>query len=57
MCVYNETHVFDACTVIVSLVLDIGFYDPESAAFVGSGLIIVLRLWRIARILNGERLE
>jgi hypothetical protein len=44
---------FDAIIVIVSFVLDIVFRNndgPES----GAGLLVVLRLWRVTRILNGK---
>ncbi|KAH8038281.1 hypothetical protein HPB51_000445 [Rhipicephalus microplus] len=48
----HKMEVFDAGIVIVSFALDVAFRDPESAAN-GAGLIIVLRLWRVARLLNG----
>ena len=43
---------FDALIVIVSFVLDIVFRNREDAAS-GVGLLVILRLWRVARILNG----
>ncbi|KAL1426528.1 hypothetical protein MTO96_018265 [Rhipicephalus appendiculatus] len=48
----HKMEVFDAAIVIISFALDVAFRDPESAAN-GAGLIIVLRLWRVARLLNG----
>ncbi|KAH9377031.1 hypothetical protein HPB48_010235 [Haemaphysalis longicornis] len=48
----HKLEVFDAVVVIISFALDVAFRDPESAAN-GAGLIIVLRLWRVARLLNG----
>lgn len=50
---YHKLEVFDAIVVIVSFGLDVAYQDPESSAR-GAGLIIVLRLWRVARLLNGE---
>ncbi|KAL3214545.1 hypothetical protein MRX96_007026 [Rhipicephalus microplus] len=47
----HKMEVFDAGIVIVSFALDVAFRDPESAAN-GAGLIIVLRLWRVARPLK-----
>ncbi|XP_022711574.1 voltage-gated hydrogen channel 1-like [Varroa jacobsoni] len=47
------SQVFDAFIVIISLILDIGFYNPDSVVSVGSSLVIVVRLWRVVRILNG----
>lgn len=49
---YHKLEVFDAIVVIVSFGLDVAYQDPESSAR-GAGLIIVLRLWRVARLLNG----
>ena len=43
---------FDALIVIVSFSLDIVFRNREDAAS-GVGLLVILRLWRVARILNG----
>ncbi|KAM9356612.1 voltage-gated hydrogen channel 1 [Symphorus nematophorus] len=44
--------VFDGVVVIISFVLDIAFIFHEDA-FDGMGLLILLRLWRVARIING----
>ncbi|CAJ1057986.1 voltage-gated hydrogen channel 1 [Xyrichtys novacula] len=44
--------VFDGLVVLVSFVLDIVFIFHEDA-FDGMGLLILLRLWRVARIING----
>ena len=49
----HKLEVFDGVIVIVSFVLDIVFRNndgPES----GAGLLVVLRLWRVTRILNGR---
>ncbi|XP_022668115.1 voltage-gated hydrogen channel 1-like isoform X2 [Varroa destructor] len=51
----HKLEVFDAFIVIISLILDIGFYNPDSVVSVGSSLVIVVRLWRVVRILNGMR--
>ncbi|KAH3885177.1 voltage-gated hydrogen channel 1-like [Dreissena polymorpha] len=48
----HKFEVFDAVVVVVSFALDVVFRDslgPES----GLGLLIVLRLWRVTRIING----
>ncbi|XP_023219447.1 voltage-gated hydrogen channel 1-like [Centruroides sculpturatus] len=48
----HKLEVFDAIVVVLSFSLDIAFRN-SSGAINGSGLIIILRLWRVARILNG----
>ncbi|MEQ2169382.1 hypothetical protein GOODEAATRI_024685 [Goodea atripinnis] len=48
---YHMFEVFDAVVVVVSFVLDIVFIFHEDA-FDGMGLLILLRLWRVARIVN-----
>ncbi|KAK7087553.1 voltage-gated hydrogen channel 1-like [Littorina saxatilis] len=48
----HKLELFDALVVIVSFVLDIIFRDREDAAS-GVGLLVILRLWRVTRILNG----
>lgn len=48
----HKFEVFDGVVVIVSFVLDIVFVFREDA-FDGMGLLILLRLWRVARIING----
>lgn len=50
---YHKFEIVDAVIVIVSFALDIAFINSEglSSAF---GLIVLLRLWRIGRIVNGE---
>lgn len=48
----HKFEVFDGVVVIVSFVLDIVFIFREDA-FDGMGLLILLRLWRVARIING----
>lgn len=48
----HKFEVFDGLVVVVSFVLDIVFIFHEDA-FDGMGLLILLRLWRVARIING----
>ncbi|KAM3612063.1 uncharacterized protein V6R79_002099 [Siganus canaliculatus] len=48
----HKFEVFDGFVVVVSFVLDIVFVFHEDA-FDGFGLLILLRLWRVARIVNG----
>uniref|UniRef100_H3CE40 Voltage-gated hydrogen channel 1 n=1 Tax=Tetraodon nigroviridis TaxID=99883 RepID=H3CE40_TETNG len=48
----HKFEVFDGLVVTVSFVLDVAFIFHEDA-FDGIGLLILLRLWRVARIING----
>ncbi|XP_032384195.1 voltage-gated hydrogen channel 1 [Etheostoma spectabile] len=48
----HKFEVFDGLVVVLSFVLDIVFIFHEDQ-FVGTGLLILLRLWRVARIING----
>lgn len=48
----HKFEVFDGLVVTVSFILDIVFVFHEDA-FDGMGLLILLRLWRVARIVNG----
>ncbi|KAL4223640.1 Voltage-gated hydrogen channel 1 [Mactra antiquata] len=48
----HKLECFDAVVVIVSFVLDVIFRDKEGIES-GVGLLILLRLWRVTRILNG----
>ncbi|XP_029296850.1 voltage-gated hydrogen channel 1 isoform X2 [Cottoperca gobio] len=48
----HKFEMFDGLVVVVSFVLDIVFIFHEDA-FNGMGLLILLRLWRVARIING----
>ncbi|XP_073343788.1 voltage-gated hydrogen channel 1 isoform X2 [Pagrus major] len=48
----HKFEVFDGLVVVVSFILDIVFIFHEDA-FDGMGLLILLRLWRVARIING----
>ncbi|MBN3274775.1 HVCN1 protein, partial [Polyodon spathula] len=50
---HHKFEVFDGIVVIVSFVLDIVYVSHEDA-FDGVGLLILLRLWRVARIVNGN---
>ncbi|XP_073343787.1 voltage-gated hydrogen channel 1 isoform X1 [Pagrus major] len=47
----HKFEVFDGLVVVVSFILDIVFIFHEDA-FDGMGLLILLRLWRVARIIN-----
>ncbi|KAK1144905.1 voltage-gated hydrogen channel 1-like [Acipenser oxyrinchus oxyrinchus] len=49
---HHKFEVFDGVVVIVSFILDIVYISHEDA-FDGVGLLILLRLWRVARIVNG----
>jgi len=50
----HKLEVFDACVVIVSFSLDIVILHRNSdGALGGVEFIILLRLWRISRIVNG----
>lgn len=48
----HKFEIFDGIVVVVSFVLDIVFIFNEDASD-GMGLLILLRLWRVARIING----
>ncbi|GFO46475.1 hypothetical protein PoB_007298000 [Plakobranchus ocellatus] len=48
----HKLEVLDAIVVVVSWILDIVFRDNDDAT-TGVGLLILLRLWRITRIING----
>lgn len=50
---HHKFEMFDGAVVVVSFVLDIVFIFHEDA-FDGMGLLILLRLWRVARIINGQ---
>ena len=49
----HKMELFDAVIVIVSFTLDLIFRNNEGPES-GIGLLIVLRLWRVTRILNGR---
>ena len=51
----SKMEVFDAVIVVVSFVLDIVYASAEGVES-AVGLIIILRLWRVTRILNGKML-
>ncbi|XP_066507356.1 voltage-gated hydrogen channel 1 [Hoplias malabaricus] len=48
----HKFEVFDGIVVVVSFILDIVYISNEDA-FDGMGFLILLRLWRVARIING----
>lgn len=48
----HKMEVFDGIVVTVSFALDIAFSGKEGAIN-GIGLIVLLRLWRVTRIVNG----
>uniref|UniRef100_A0A0B7ACM0 Voltage-gated hydrogen channel 1 n=2 Tax=Arion vulgaris TaxID=1028688 RepID=A0A0B7ACM0_9EUPU len=47
----NKLEVFDSFIVLVSITLDIIFHGTHATP--GVGLVILLRLWRVTRIVNG----
>ncbi|KAI2660019.1 voltage-gated hydrogen channel 1 [Labeo rohita] len=49
---HHKFEVFDGVVVVVSFILDIVYISKEDA-FDAMGLLILLRLWRVARIING----
>lgn len=49
---HHKFEVFDGVIVVLSFVLDLVFLFREDA-FDAVGLLILLRLWRVARIING----
>lgn len=48
----HKFEVFDGIVVVVSFILDVVYISREDA-FDGVGLLILFRLWRVARIVNG----
>ncbi|EDO34401.1 predicted protein [Nematostella vectensis] len=48
---HHKLEVFDGIVVIVSFALDIAFSGGNAAE--GASLLIILRLWRVTRIVNG----
>ncbi|CAL1534319.1 unnamed protein product [Lymnaea stagnalis] len=48
----SKMEIFDGLVVIVSFILDIVFFDHGDVSK-GTGLLILLRLWRVARVVNG----
>ncbi|XP_041747589.1 voltage-gated hydrogen channel 1 [Coregonus clupeaformis] len=50
---YHKFEVFDGLVVIVSFILDVVYTASEDAFNASMGLLILLRLWRVARIVNG----
>lgn len=48
----SKLEIFDGIIVIISFALDVAFLDGEASPAIG--LITLLRLWRIARIVNGK---
>ena len=49
----HKLELFDAAVVIVSFALDVQFRNNEGPES-GAGLLIILRLWRVTRILNAN---
>ncbi|XP_072351151.1 voltage-gated hydrogen channel 1 [Scyliorhinus torazame] len=49
---WHKFEVLDGVIVVVSFILDIVYISREDA-FDAVGLLILLRLWRVARIING----
>ena len=48
----HKMEVFDALVVVVAFALDVAFAAEEGIQS-AVGLLVVLRLWRVTRILNG----
>ncbi|XP_046862676.1 voltage-gated hydrogen channel 1-like [Xenia sp. Carnegie-2017] len=53
---HHKLEVFDAIVVCVSFALDVA-YSGNTDAWDAAGLLILLRLWRIVRIINGVALS
>lgn len=49
---HHKFEVFDALIVIISFIIDVIYISREDI-FSAVGLLILLRLWRVARIVNG----
>ncbi|KAM5193372.1 voltage-gated hydrogen channel 1 [Mantella aurantiaca] len=49
---HHKFEVFDAVIVIISFIIDVVYLTREDV-FNAVGLLILLRLWRVARIVNG----
>ncbi|KAE8635240.1 hypothetical protein XENTR_v10002559 [Xenopus tropicalis] len=49
---HHKFEVFDAAIVVISFIIDIVYISREDI-FNAVGLLILLRLWRVARIVNG----
>lgn len=49
---HHKFEVFDAVIVIISFIIDVVYITREDV-FSAVGLLILLRLWRVARIVNG----
>ncbi|XP_014668027.1 PREDICTED: voltage-gated hydrogen channel 1-like [Priapulus caudatus] len=49
----HKLEMFDAVVVVVAFSLDIAFTTNKGGAVNGLNLLVILRLWRIARIVNG----
>ncbi|XP_069475640.1 voltage-gated hydrogen channel 1 [Ambystoma mexicanum] len=49
---HHKFEVMDAVVIVVSFVLDVVYISREDV-FNAVGLLILLRLWRVARIING----
>ena len=52
----HKFEVLDGIVVVISWVLDIASLAREEA-FEAAALLIVLRLWRVVRIVNGKHLQ
>ncbi|XP_044146556.1 voltage-gated hydrogen channel 1-like [Bufo gargarizans] len=53
---HHKFEVFDAVIVIISFIIDVVYITREDI-FNAVGLLILLRLWRVARIVNGAILS
>lgn len=50
----RKLELFDSAVVVVAFTLEIILLTVNEASF-GSGIIIILRLWRLVRIVNGNQ--
>ena len=50
----HKLEVFDALIVIISFSLDVAFIGHGEGLESAAGLLVILRLWRVTRILNGQ---
>nr|XP_039271457.1 voltage-gated hydrogen channel 1-like isoform X2 [Styela clava] len=49
----HKMEIFDAIVVVVAFACDIGVLFVENEAAVALGLLVLLRLWRVVRLVNG----
>ena len=52
--VYASLHVFDALIIVITFALEVFLKGRERELF---GLLIVLRLWRLVKLVGGQKLS